>query len=196
LGILRLGGFSAHGEVHPGLQHGVYFDCSQSDWSASKTTPDKGAFPFQRCETHRLPGTWIASRENTQRDVRPTSSVEVGVFGSSRARPKIRDNASIAAPVERRSLRPTSGGENRVTEQNSLYELDKGSSSYCRRLRYPRCDDERGAEKLRGIPTVRKTDGRELYSFEGAPFIGPFNSLQEEPRKRQRLLAPALSKEI
>lgn len=47
-----------------------------------------------------------------------------------------------------------------------------------------------------GIRTVRKTDGRELYSFEGAPFIGPFNSLQEEPRKRQRLLAPALSKEI
>lgn len=29
------------------------------------------------------------------------------------------------------------------------------------------------------LTVVRKTDGRKLYPFEGAPFIGPFNSIQK-----------------
>ncbi|WP_405034144.1 DUF6723 family protein [Paraburkholderia terrae] len=48
------------------------------------------------------------------------------------------------------------------------------------------------------LTVVRKTDGRKLCLFEGAPLIGPFKHLNplRKPRKPNRPLAPVLLKEI
>jgi hypothetical protein len=77
-------------------------------------------------------------------------------------------------------LRSTRWTKKRLTEQNAIYEIDKGSNSLCRR--------HIALHSFIGkLTALSETDGQKLYPFESAPFIGTFNSLQRATEAEQAL---------